>query len=289
VALPAGDYGDGAVPPPASPDPEAPVPLRRLLPDLATLTADEAVTGLGLGDHARPERPYLVLNMVATLDGKATLGGRTAGIGGPADRELFHQLRTQADAVMVGAGTLRAERYGRIVREPTLREKRRREGLDPDPLACVVSASLDGLVELPLFGLPEQRVAVLTAASGELPPREARVEYVRGRPGEGDGGQVDLRAAFGRLRKEWGLRSILCEGGPTLNAELLHAGLVDELFLSGAPKLAGGANALTIVAGEELPEPVALELVWLLESHGELFQRWRVRGRDGGGTALGQR
>ena len=223
--------------------------------------------------------------MVATLDGKATLGGRTAGIGGPADRELFHHLRTQADAVMVGAGTLRAERYGRIVREPALRAKREREGLDPDPVACVASASLDGLAELPLLAVPEQRVAVLTAASGELPPRGARVEYVRAGPAEGDGGRVDLSAALGRLHAEWGLRSILCEGGPTLNSELLRAGLVDELFLSVSPKLAGGAEALTIVAGKALPEPVELEPVWLLEHHGELFGRWCVRGRDGGGKA----
>ncbi len=262
-----------------------PVELHRLVPGLAVLTADEAMTGLELGDLAPPERPYLVLNMVSTLDGKAALGGRTAGIGGPADRALFHHLRTQADAVMVGAGTLRAERYGRIVREPALREKREREGLSPDPLACVVSASLDGLAELPLLAVSEQRVAVLTAASGELSPREARVEYVRAGPAEGGGGWVDLREALGRLRAEWGVRSILCEGGPTLNAELLRAGLVDELFLSSAPKLAGGADALTIVAGEALPEPVELELVWVLQGHGELFQRWRVRGREGEGTA----
>ena len=269
--------------PPASPDPDASVRLRRLVPDFDTLTAEEAMAGLGLGDLAPPERPYLVLNMVSTLDGKAALGGRTAGIGSPADRELFHHLRTQADAVMAGAGTLRAERYGRIVRYPALREKRTREGLEPDPLACVVSASLAGLAELPLLAVPEQRVAVLTGASGELPPREARVEYVRAGTSEGDRGEVDLRAALGRLRTEGGVRSILCEGGPTLNAGLLRAGLVDELFLSLAPKLAGGADALTIVAGAQLPEVADAELVWLLERRGELFLRSRLRRRDGGG------
>ncbi len=257
--------------------------LRRLVPGPDPLTAGEAMAGLGLGDLAPPERPYLVLNMVATLDGKAALGGRTAGIGGPADRELFHHLRTQADAVMAGAVTLRAERYGRIVRHPALREKRAREGLETDPLACVVSASLDGLAELPLLAVPEQRVAVLTGASGELPPREARVEYVRAGRAEADGGEVDLRVALGRLRAEWGVRSVLCEGGPTLNAGLLRAGLVDELFLSLAPKLAGGADALTIVAGAQLPGLPELELVWLLERHGELFLRLRLGGRERGG------
>lgn len=277
------------MPPSSGSDRRAPIRLRSLFPGGGDTTPDEAAAGLRLGDLAPPERPYVVLNMVATLDGKAALGGRTAGLGSPADRELFHHLRTQADAVMAGAGTLRAERYGRVVREPARREKREREGLHADPLACVVSASLDGLAELPLLAVPEQRVAVLTAAFGELPPREARVEYVRADPAGGDVGWVDLRAALGRLRVDWDVRSVLCEGGPTLNAELLAEGLVDELFLSVAPKLAGGADALTIVAGAALLEPAELELVWLLERHGELFQRWRRRARDGGGKPESRR
>jgi riboflavin-specific deaminase-like protein len=251
-------------------------------------TPDEVASGLRLGDLAPPERPYLVLNMVATLDGKAALGGRTRGIGSRADRELFHHLRTQADAVMVGAGTLRAERYGRIVRDPERREKRRREGLAPDPLACVVSASLRGLEDVPLLAAGEQRVALITGAEGDIAATAAPVEYVRVAPAEPASGAVDLAAALRRLRADHGVRSILCEGGPTLNADLLRAGLVDELFLSVAPKLAGGADALTIVAGAALPEPAQLDLVWLLERDGELFARWRRPLGGPGGTASPQ-
>jgi riboflavin-specific deaminase-like protein len=263
-------------PPEPAPDRDAPVRLRRLLPDAKEVSADEAMSGLALGERAPEGRPYVVLNMVSTLDGKATLAGRTAGIGGSADRGLFHQLRTQADVVMAGAGTVRKERYGRLVRDPERREKRRREGLAPDPLACVVSASLDGLAELPLFADAGQRVIVLTGAEGELAPTPAPVEYLRAGRGAGVGTAVDLTAALGRLRSEHGVRSVLCEGGPTLNAELLRARAVDELFLSLAPKLLGGAEALTIVAGAALPEPVELELVSLLELEGELFLRLRV-------------
>jgi riboflavin biosynthesis pyrimidine reductase len=78
------------------------------------------------------------------------------------------------------------------------------------------------------------------------------------------------------VRAEHGVRSILCEGGPHLNASLLTAGLIDELFLTTFPKLAGGAGALTIVDDAPLPEPLALELVWLLESAGELFARYAL-------------
>ena len=76
---------------------------------------------------------------------------------------------------------------------------------------------------------------------------------------------------------ERGVRSVLCEGGPTLNSFLFAAGLVDELFLTMNPKVVGGAAALTIVAGRELVEPVELDLVSVAEAEGELYTRWRVR------------
>ena len=256
---------------------DEPVRLRRLLPEPGEVSSEEATSGLRLGELAPPGRPYLVLNMVSSLDGRATLAGRTAGLGGRADRELFHGLRTQADAVMAGAGTVRKERYGRMVRDPERRGRRRREGLGENPLACVVSGSLAGLADTPLFEAPEQRVAILTATDDELPPTAAPVEYVRARGAGGAPGRVDLRAALARLREEWRVRSILCEGGPTVNADLLAAGLVDELFLSLAPTLLAGEEPLTIVDGPALPEPVELEPVSALEHTGELFLRLRVR------------
>ena len=86
----------------------------------------------------------------------------------------------------------------------------------------------------------------------------------------------DLPLLMARLRSEYGVRSVLCEGGPTLNSFLLAADLVDELFLTLHPKLLGGAAALTIVAGRELVEPAELELVSLAEGGGELYSRWRI-------------
>jgi 5-amino-6-(5-phosphoribosylamino)uracil reductase len=74
-----------------------------------------------------------------------------------------------------------------------------------------------------------------------------------------------------------GVRSVLCEGGPTLNSFLFAAGLVDELFLTMNPKLVGGAAALTIVAGRELVEPVDLEPLSIAHGGGDLFTRWCVK------------
>jgi riboflavin-specific deaminase-like protein len=249
-----------------------PVRLTRLHPDRGETTPAEVASGLALGDLAPPGRPYLVLNMVSTADGHATIGGRSGPIGNEADRQLFHELRTQVDAVMVGAGTLRAERYGRIVRDPDRREKRVREGLAADPLAVVVSGRLDLPDDLPLLRDPESRVLIATASPKSLEGTAASVEYLRTTEPP-----VDMEALAASLRNDHGVRSVLCEGGPTLNAELIRAGVVDELFLCLAPKLAGGPEALTIVAGTLL-ETAEMELVWLLESEDHLFLRYRLQG-----------
>ena len=251
---------------------DPPVRLRRLAPDAALLTADEVVQELDLASSAPAQRPYVVVNMVATVDGRVTVAGRTAPISSVADRQLFHALRTRADAVMVGAGTLRVERYGRLVRDARRREQRRAIGLQADPLAVVVSASLDLPSDLPLLQDPGSRVVIITASEAELDACAAQVDYVRCDP-------VDLPAALARLRDEHGVRSILCEGGPRLNASLLADGLIDELFLTTFAVLAGGEGALTIL-GDMLPGgtvlPQRLELLWLLEHESELFARYAL-------------
>ncbi len=243
--------------------------LRRLYPRPGTTTPAEAISRLDLGSRAPAGRPYLVLNMVASLDGKAAVQGRTRELGGEADRQLFHHLRTQADALMVGAGTVRTERYGRAVKSDELRAKREQEGLDPDPLTVIVSGRLDLPADIPLLQDADSRVVIATAAEHELSGTRAQVEYLR----TGD----DLPLLLARLREDRGVRSVLCEGGPTLNSHLLAADAVDELFLSLSPKLVGGVEGLTIVTGRPLVNPTAAELLWLLESEGDLFSRWRIR------------
>jgi riboflavin-specific deaminase-like protein len=240
-----------------------------LFPERRRTSPEQLASGLRLGDHAPHQRPYLVLNMVSSLDGRATIEWRTKGLSTELDRRLFHHLRTQADAVMVGAGTTRTERYGRMAKSEELREKRQREGLSRDPLAVVVSGRLDLPVDLPLLNEPEQRVLIATASDAVLPGVADQVEYAR----VGD----DLPLLMARLREQYGIRSVLCEGGPTLNSFLLAAGLVDELFLTLNPKLVGGAAALTIVAGRELVEPAELSLMSVAEGEGDLFTRWRVQ------------
>jgi riboflavin-specific deaminase-like protein len=243
--------------------------VQQLVPERRPTSPEELAVGLKLAELAPPGRPYLGVNMVTSLDGKATVDGRTEGLSTDLDRRLFHHLRTQADAVMVGAGTARTERYGRITKSDELRAKRVAEGLAADPLAVIVSARLALPPDLPMLNEPEQPVLIATASDESLPGVSDQVEYAR----VGD----DLPKLMALLSEERGLRSVLCEGGPTLNSYLLSAALVDELFLTLSPRLAGGADALTIVAGRRLVEPPELDLVSLAEHDGELFTRWRMR------------
>jgi riboflavin biosynthesis pyrimidine reductase len=215
--------------------------------------------------------------MVSTADGRATLSGRSGAIGDTADRALFHGLRTVVDAVMAGAGTVRAEGYRRLVRDPAARARRVQRGLAEEPLACIVSGRLALGEQIPLLADPEARVAILTASQASLPAGcRAQIEYVRCVRD----GQLDLGAALRELRTRFGVHTILCEGGPHLNANLLAAGLVDELFLSLAPTLAGGdamSESLRILSGVDLDPPVAMELVSAHEHQSHLFLRYRIK------------
>jgi riboflavin biosynthesis pyrimidine reductase len=266
-----------------------PLNLKRLLPPGPPATAEQIVAGFGLDAAASGAqsaggrvRPYTVLNMVSTVDGHATLSGRSGPLSSPADRELFHGLRLAVDAVMAGAGTVRVERYGRIVPDESRRQLRIERGLSEEPLACIVSGRLSLEADIPLLADPAARVVILTPSAASLPGCAAEVHYVRA---ERDG-LLDLPKAFAELRERFAVRTLLCEGGPHLNAQLLEAGLVDELFLSLAPTLAGGdpdenpahPEALRIIAGSELSPPVEMELLSALESASHLFLRYRVKG-----------
>jgi riboflavin-specific deaminase-like protein len=244
--------------------------MRRLIPEVAETTVADEVAALDLVGRASAERPYVVTNFVLTLDGKATIAGRSGPIGGDTDTALLVGLRTRADAVMIGAGTMRAERYGRVIGDPAKRERRERQGLPHDPLMVIVSGRLDLPWDAPLFTEGWGRVLICTSSEADPPPTATSVRVLRHPDG------VDLRALLAHLRTERGVRGLLCEGGPHLHADLLDAGLVDELFVTHAPKLAGG-NGPGLCEGlaERTHE---LELVSLLHDSesGELFARYRT-------------
>jgi riboflavin-specific deaminase-like protein len=258
--------------------------IQRLFPDPRTVRVIEAAATVCDGDPADRARPCIALNFAATADGRITIGGRSGPIGNEADRELFHELRARVDAVMAGAATVSTERYGRLVRDEARREGRRAAGLDPDPLAILVSARLSVDADLPLLQDPDSRVVIVTESERELEGVRAHVEYVR--PADAPAAPEELHERTSMLvlaplmrvlRERYGVRTVMCEGGSVLAGALLREHLVDELYLSVAPTLAAGTGP-TVVTGPPLDPPAAMELRSLHESGGHLFLRYRVRG-----------
>src|SRR5829696_2646692 len=208
--------------------------MRRLLPDPGPTTVEEQLGSYEPWREARPGRPFVAMNFVAPVDGRATLAGVSGPIGSATDTAMLAGLRTRFDAVMIGAGTMRAERYGRPVATQEKRERRERIGLPQDPLMVIVSGSLELPWDAPLFTEGGGRVLVFTSSDAEPPRTATPLQVVR------HDGAVDLGAALRHLREERGIRAVLSEGGPRLHAEMHALGLVDELFLTTSPKLSGG-------------------------------------------------
>jgi riboflavin-specific deaminase-like protein len=241
-------------------------PVRRLLPNTADTTVAEQLDGLDLKPLVHRDRPYLILNFATTLDGRAAIDGRSGAIGSDTDTEMLQRLRTRVDAVMIGAGTMRAERYGRMVSDPDLRAYRERTGLAHDPLGVIVSNRLELPWDAKLFTDGGGHVVVFTASEQQPPETATPVTVVRHPDG------VELDRALEWLLAERGIRSVLCEGGPTLHGRLREGGLADELFLTIAPKIAGGEGPRVLEGA--LPDVDQVELAWLLESESELFARY---------------
>jgi riboflavin-specific deaminase-like protein len=243
--------------------------FQRAIPPGPAASPESIYTGLHLGAHAPADRPYVVGNFVSSADGKATAQGRTALLGGDGDRAMFHLLRTQVDAILAGIATLRVERYGALVRDERLAQIRTREGRAAQPLAVVISRSGQIPFDIPLFADDRSRVAIYAPAGTAVPESAAHVELHELPAGD----EHELAGVLRSLRHEHDVRSLLCEGGPSLFNAMLVEDLVDELFLTLAPVLVGGQE-LGITTGQELEALRPLRLVWALEREGHLFLRY---------------
>ena len=239
--------------------------MRRLLPGPADDVDPRAV----YAEVARPApsgRPWVLANMVASADGSATLDGRSGGLGGTADREVFRILRAAADVVVAAAGTVRAERY-RPIGAPR-----------PTPIA-VVSRSLQLDWSSSLFTEAPARTIVLTCEAAD-PAARRRAATLADVVVAGDDAVDPVRAMAALAERGHGVA--LCEGGPGLLAQLVAASVLDELCLTLSPLLAGGAGP-RILSGAGLEPPARLSLASALEDEGALLLRYLVH-HDVGGT-----
>jgi riboflavin biosynthesis pyrimidine reductase len=241
--------------------------LTRCLPAGPPVPARDIYTSLDLGARAPADRPYVVSNFVASADGRTTVGGRTAPLSGSGDIEVFSLLRTQADAVLIGAETVRVERYAPLVSRRDMLGFRLDEGRAEQPLAIVVSRSGRMPEDIPLFNDPASRVLFFT--SSPLPGPGAWAAEVSAH--QLDPGPGPLASMMRTAYDDYGVRSVLCEGGPSLLGSLLAEGLLDEYFLTVSPSLAGAAE-LGIASGAFAPQ--AMQLIWVLEHEDEIFLRY---------------
>ncbi|MGH8896518.1 MAG: pyrimidine reductase family protein [Egibacteraceae bacterium] len=224
------------------------------------------------GDVPRANgRPWVRLNMIASIDGATAVAGRSGGLGGPADRRLYVMLRSLADIILVGAGTVRAEGYGPASLPSALQDARRQRGQASVPAIAVVSRSCKLDWRSAFFTAATVRPMVVTVADAPA-ERRARAAEVADvvLAGKGD---VELARALDAIA-ERGARAVLAEGGPNLNDQLASAGLLDELVLTLSPRLVGG-DAKRILAGPTLAGPLDVQLCSVCEEDGFLFLRLR--------------
>lgn len=235
---------------------------------LYPLPAQELPTGAIYEDLELPPpgrrddaRPYVVINMVSSVDGKATIEGKASRIGSQTDRGTMRTLRSKADAVMIGAGTLRAEKLSLSL------DKSSRK---PQPLAVIATNSGDVPLESNLIVGEGQEVLVIAPEGITVWSGERRVPADRS-------GTIDLGEALKILKAERAVDLLLVEGGPSLSHSLISQNLADELFLTLAPKLLGGTTekAHTILNGPTL-EARDMKLLSAHIAGDELFLRYTL-------------
>ncbi|MCU1591411.1 MAG: diaminohydroxyphosphoribosylaminopyrimidine reductase [Frankiales bacterium] len=245
--------------------------LRQLFPEPGDREIED-VYGETLGPpHA--DRPHVTLNMVASVDGRTAVEGRTGVLSSPPDRAVFRLLRSLADIVLVGAETVRAEGYGTVKADDDVRAARSARGQTPAAALAIVTRSLRLDWTSRLFTESTQRPLVIAPADSEVDALRA-AEKVATVVTVGQG-SVDLAAALRILRQDQGVTSVLCEGGPALNAQLAAAGLLDQLCLTISPALVGGGSA-TILTDVAMQSPRGVTLASALVSDSELFLRYRL-------------
>ena len=204
--------------------------------------------------RARPApegRPWVIANMVTSLDGAATRSGRSGGLGGDGDRLVFRAVRALPDVILVGAGTVRAERY----RPPATPE-----GRDVAPRLAIVSGSLDLDVDLPCLrdADPAARPMIFTGADAPV-DRRAALDPLADIVDVGPG-RVSATGALSVLR-DVGAHVVLCEGGPSLLGQLAEADLLDEWYVTVAPIVVAGHESRIARSEVEVDRHLRLDSV----------------------------
>jgi riboflavin biosynthesis pyrimidine reductase len=221
-------------------------------------------------------RCWVRANMIASVDGGATVDGRAGGLAGPGDRVLFKVMREIADVVLVGAGTVRAENYSGAQLSAASRQARQARGQSEIPPIAVVTAS--GALD------PNSRLFALTDTPPLIFTTNASVVATRDRlhdqadvldASTADPIHVDPAAVLAELARR-GLYRVLCEGGPTLLGDIVAANLLDELALTVAPMLVAGSPPRVVRSASPASTQLATEHI-LTDDGGYLYLHYTRR------------
>jgi riboflavin biosynthesis pyrimidine reductase len=231
------------------------------------------------GVNGPQPRPYAGINMVSTVDGKVVIGGpgTTHLIGSETDHWLMGRIDAQVDAVLFGAGLVREDDPPYPSFPPGRAEERRAGGLRPSVLWAVVSTRGE-FAQRPRMLQVERENTALFVSSLAGPERLKQLSewtqvFVCGER------EVDPLLMGGVFRDRLGVNRLMSLGGPKLNASLIEAGAIDELFLTLAPKIQGGSGWETAVEGAGFAADLMprLELLSLYGDGSELYLRYRLR------------
>lgn len=219
-----------------------------------------------LGLPAVKGRPCVIANFASTLDGVVAFSGSSHSGGGeitgldPHDRMVMGLLRSVADAIVVGAGTLRSvpshlwtpqEAYPPL--SSAYAEERRLLGLSERPLNVIVSASGELDLSLPVFNSDDVRPLIVTTTAGDERLKAKGLAQGTRLATVAGSGRIEAKAIIGEIERASPCRVILLEGGPQLMAQFLSERIVDELFLTIAAQIAGrtaAANRPGFVSGK---------------------------------------
>ena len=241
--------------------------MRQLLPQ--PVDPIDPIAVHAAASRRRPDgRPWVVCNMIASVDGATAVDGVSGPLGGAGDRAVFTALRSVADVILAAAGTVRAEDYGPPRTPEPLQRARLARGQHRWPRIAIVTRSLDLDLDTALFTDAPVAPIVITTRDAD-PVRRAAVAERADVVAAGDGG-VDLREALGALSDHGGV--VLCEGGPSLNGQLAADGLIDELCLTVAPVVANGGSAR--IMHHATPSVTGLGLAHVWEQDASLFLRY---------------
>lgn len=247
--------------------------MRRLLPDPAD-PVDPLEVYAAPRRQPPGSRPWVLLNMVASVDGATAVDGVSGGLGGPPDRAVFRAVRAVADVVLVAAGTVRAEHYRPPRTDEEVTAMRRARGQADRPTLAIVTASVDLDPSLDVFSDPSHPPVVVvppdahTRLADRLAALDGRAEILTAGT---TAGRVDLGAALAALTPRASV--VVAEGGPSLNGQLVAEGLIDELVVTVAPLLVSG-DAARLAHGPIVAPPTGLGLDWVLEEDDVLFLRY---------------